>query len=1688
MLRAFRFCRGGVSNRVLAATALVALLFVSGCASNGGGTPQFTVMTTSAQLAVGTINAAFAQTTLTAANGTAPYTWSMTGSLPAGMTLSPAGVLSGTPTQSGTFSFTVTVKDSATPVHTATANLTLTVDQAPAITSANNTTLTVGTAGTFTVTATGYPAPTFSETGALPAGVTLNSTSGVLSGTPAAGTGGTYSITITAQNGATPNATQSFTLTVNQAPAITSANSTTFTVGAAGTFTVTKTGSPAPTLSENGALPTGVSFNTSTGVLSGTPANGAQGSYPISFTAQNGIGTAATQSFTLTVGLAPAITSANNATFTVGASGTFTVTATGFPTATFSETGALPSGVSLSTAGVLSGTPAANTGGTYPITITAQNGVGTPATQSFTLTVNQAPAITSANSATFVVGTAGSFTVKASGVPAPTFSETGALPSGVTLNSTTGILGGTPASGTQGSYPIVITASNSVSPNATQNFTLTVGLAPAITSASSTTFTAGTLGTFTVTATGFPAPTFSETGALPGGVSLNSTSGVLNGNPVAGSGGTYPITITAQNGVGTNATQNFTLTVNEAPAITSANNATFAVGAAGSFTAKATGFPAPTFSETGTLPSGVSLSPSGLLSGTPASGTQGSYPITITAQNGIGTNATQNFTLTVDAAPAVTSANSTTFTVGTAGTFTVTATGLPAPTFSESGALPSGVTLNSTTGVLSGTPGAGTGKIYSITITAQNGITPNATQNFSLTVNEAPTITSATSTTFAVGSANSFTVIASGFPAPTFGESGTLPSGVTFNSTTGVLSGTPASGTQSGSPYPMTFTASNGIGSNATQNFTLNVSFTAPPSITSSNSTTFTAGTLGSFTVTATGAPAPTFSESGPLPSGVSFNTTTGVLSGTPGATSGGTYPITITAQNGQTPNATQNFTLTVDQAPAITSANSTTFTVGSSGSFQVNATGFPAPTFSETGALPTGVSLSPSGLLSGTPAAATQGSYPITITATNGVGSNATQNFTLTVNTAPSFTSSNNTTFTVGTFGTFNVTAAGTPTPSLGENGTLPSGVSFNAGTGVLSGTPTTGTGGIYSISFTASNGVNPNATQNFTLTIDEGPAITSSNSTTFTVGVSGTFTVAATGEPAATISETGSLPSGVTFTPNPSGGTATISGTPATGTAANYPLTITAHNGIGSDATLSFTLTVISDPCAIAGTGSESLLNGHYTFLLRGFDNGTTGTETTTEPALVGGVLTFNGANNNGLITAGTLDMNLNGTVGVLSRSVTGTYKVGSDHRACLSITTSGGNQHYRATLANISGGVASTGHMIDFDTSGPFTAGVLHKQDTTAFSTSKVTGNYAFEIASPQNTVPSAGGKQAAAGIIKLSNGTVTGGGFDINDEGTLDGSSSITSWPSTPAFSYNSGTSYTIDATSGRGTLTSSVTINGTPSTFQDIIYVVSAGDVLILTNFDQTQLNGLVGTGEALLQSSGSFSASSLSGTEVLHLSSLQLNGGFGSTTNPPTSDTLIGTINIPSAGNFKFSAWENNGGSISQQAPQNGTYSIDSTGRMLLTGGSGGGHPPLFYLVSSNRAFVLGSGGGVETGMFEPQSATSMSGAFAGGTTDPEDPNVGASEFAVTATGGNVNGVSDDNSNGSQNVGGTINTTYAIDSTGLGVIPTGCTAGSTTSPCKLIFYVISPARAVFTELTNNGGSAQKNPALQIADQ
>ena len=181
-----------------------------------------------------------------------------------------------------------------------------------------------------------------------------------------------------------------------------------------------------------------------------------------------------------------------------------------------------------------------------------------------------------------------------------------------------------------------------------------------------------------------------------------------------------------------------------------------------------------------------------------------------------------------------------------------------------------------------------------------------------------------------------------------------------------------------------------------------------------------------------------------------------------------------------------------VDQAPGITSPGSATFGEGSSSTFDVSATGFPSPSLSESGDLPSGVTFSDNGdgtgSLSGTPGPGSDGSYAVTITATNGAGT-TTQTFTLTVGQAPVISSANHATFTVGELGSFGIsTGTSFPAPSLSQSGSLPAGVAFldnGDGTGSLSGTPVAGTGGTYRITITATNGLSPQASQNFTLTV---------------------------------------------------------------------------------------------------------------------------------------------------------------------------------------------------------------------------------------------------------------------------------------------------------------------------------------------------------------------------------------------------------------------------------------------------------------------------------------------------------------------------------------------------------------------------------------------------------------------------
>jgi Putative Ig domain/Beta-propeller repeat len=453
-----------------------------------------------------------------ATGGTGTVTFAVTtGSLPAGITLASDGALSGTPTQTGTFPFTVTATDADNNTGTQTYSL---VIACQAITVGPST-LDPGTSGTTypAVTFTengGVGTTSFSESGALPAGITF--VSAVLSGTPTQT--GSFSLRVTATDSNSCTGSVSDTLTINAAtlPPASVTDNETIKVTDTETFPdvadsekitvtdsevvraytpITITPSPASfntsngtgyathafaqvpfsamggtgalTLSESGSLPAGITFTN--GVLSGTPGSSAAGTYTFSVTATDALGDSATlQGYTLTILAA----SAFPAVVTDNESITVTDTET-FPDVADSEQITVTDTDTVRAFNAIAITPSAATfnssestgltGGIYgPVKFVASGGTGT-----LTLT------------------------------------ESGTLPAGLSFNN--GVLGGTLSSTSAGAYSFSVTATDVDSDQATQQgYTLTIA-PPQITSLKisanpdSLTIAQGKTGTTTLTFT-----------------------------------------------------------------------------------------------------------------------------------------------------------------------------------------------------------------------------------------------------------------------------------------------------------------------------------------------------------------------------------------------------------------------------------------------------------------------------------------------------------------------------------------------------------------------------------------------------------------------------------------------------------------------------------------------------------------------------------------------------------------------------------------------------------------------------------------------------------------------------------------------------------------------------------------------------------------------------------------------------------------------------------------------------------------------------------------------------------------------------------------------------------------------------------------------------------------------------------
>jgi hypothetical protein len=790
-------------------------------------------------LSSATVYAAYSAT-IAASGGTSPYAFAVTsGSLPSGISLSSAGSLSGTDSasgQAGSYSFTVTATDHAG--LTGSANYTLVV-AAPTITLSSLTNPTGETSDTQSVTASGGQA-SYSyvvTSGSLPTGLSLSS-AGAFSGSPSAA--GTFGFTITATDAHSYTGSQSYSLTP-VAPTFTLTPSTlpTATIYTAYSQALTTSGGvSAYSYSETGTLPSGITLS-SAGVLSGTDSAASQaGSYPVTVTSTDADGFSRTKSYTLVVG-APTITLSSLANPTGETTYSQLASASGGQASyTYALTsGTLPTGLNLNTStGGFTGTETAP--GTFGFTITATDAHGYTGSQSYSLTPG-APTFTfspsTLSSATVYTAYSQALTTSG-GVSAYSYSETGTLPSGITLSSA-GVLSGTDSAASQaGSYPITVTSTDADGFSGTQSYTLVVG-APTILLSSLTNPTGEASDTQSVTASGGQAGyAYAKTsGSLPTGLSFSSA-GAFSGSPSAA--GTFSFTITATDAHGYTGSQSYSLTP-VAPTFTfgptSLPSATPYIAYSQTLTTSG-GVSAYGYSETGTLPSGITLSTAGVLSGTiSASGLAGSYPITVTSTDADGFSGTKSYTLVVSSSTSAITITPSTLPAASpyvAYSQTLTSSGgTTAYGYTETGSLPTGLSLSSG-GVLSGTISAsGQAGSYPITVTSTeaHGYTDSISYTLVVSSSTSAITLSALSptTTIATKSYTSGAIsVSGGTGTDTFAvSSGALPSGVTLT-TSGAnavkLTGTPAAVSVS-TVYSFTITATDSNSYTGSQAYSLTV-------------------------------------------------------------------------------------------------------------------------------------------------------------------------------------------------------------------------------------------------------------------------------------------------------------------------------------------------------------------------------------------------------------------------------------------------------------------------------------------------------------------------------------------------------------------------------------------------------------------------------------------------------------------------------------------------------------------------------------------------------------------------------------------------------------------------------------------------------------------------------------------------
>ena len=963
------------------------------------------------------------------AKGLTPMTWSweaaLGSELPAGLTLDPSkGTISGTPEKEGRYYVKVTATNSR---GSDSKILSFPIESgAPLI--GDYYSLADGYLGesySASITSSGATPVAYAlQKGSLPPGLTL-SEDGTIGGTPTQV--GTYSFTINATN-SYGTGTRDLTLTVTDGtPAVSYVSFYSFTEGVSGGSSSCYASGLAPITwsweaASGSTLPPGLTMSAN-GSVTGTPTQA--GSYAVKVTATNGKGSSSKVAKLIVASAKPAIYSTYAPTGYVGASYSGHLYANGAGTMTWewsaSAGSSLPPGLELASDGSISGTPTA--AGTYWVTASATNASGTDSsTTEIVIEDAKEPAFYYPSISTIAM--VGSSLTRSVGVSRATSCSvtSGSLPDGLSLTSEDGSWNVAGTLTKRGTYSFTITATNAQG-SASQDWTITVyGNEPSITTACS--LADGNLGESyygSLSATGGdPMRWTLVAGSLPPGLTLHDNSATytsIDGTPTQA--GTYTFTVRAQNEIAYDQKE-FTITVDggEGPSFSKSSGSAIALygGYKGSSYYANLGVsgssPMNVEVSSGSLPAGVSATAYGTnsirLSGAPLS--EGDYSFTLKVSNAYGA-ASQAYSLHVGNDPTISTTSIPAGVQGAAYTANISGTGRSDLIWSVVGTLPEGLSLSSSgysghsVATISGTPSSSGTYTFALQAIDDQG---NVVQrSYTLSVQAAGTV-AISPKTMATGSTlyyYSDTITASGESPVTLAlASGSkLPDGLVFaQGASGqcTIKGVP---TQAGT-FSFSVVATDTAGHSAQAAYSIDVK-QAKLSISTTGLSGAEVGASYSGWInydvdnpaSLSARPYPSSVRwsviSGALPSGLVLSNVTpgegttqhGLLSGTP--TKPGTYTFTLQASDGTSTSARQ-FTLVVSgSAPAFNTSSLPDGALGEAYEAMLYASGSKPISWSATG-LPSGLSLSSDGILSGTPSGA--GEYSVAVKATNAVGSNS--------------------------------------------------------------------------------------------------------------------------------------------------------------------------------------------------------------------------------------------------------------------------------------------------------------------------------------------------------------------------------------------------------------------------------------------------------------------------------------------------------------------------------------------------------------------------------------------------------------------------------------------------------------------------------------------------------------------------